>query len=244
MSTHPASKEDQLADKIAQLSDASNRPRIDNGGFVGDIFNFASARVPVLMIRTAIIIFIVYYAWIDYQRAQQLSSEVGTKTAEAARAEVEADGLTRKFGDDTVQGAKLKAELEKLEADARSAEVDAKAAAQMVDGGPARLRELQAEMEQARAEAAKAEAEVNAQNLVISGLPLVVQQKKAEIDSAEAEAQAALNNTRFTMGAFISGNIATYAMNAVSPSIFGGQGRSQINPYTIKDIFFELHGRK
>jgi hypothetical protein len=49
-----------------------------------------------VLIQVALVVFLGFHAWDDYNSAQQMVAQVESKQAEAVRAQAEADALTRR----------------------------------------------------------------------------------------------------------------------------------------------------
>jgi hypothetical protein len=232
--------ERDLVAKIAESTEADARPQVHGAGWYGDVLNFVAKKVPVHVIRGALIVFIGYEAFEYYSKAQLAVADLVTKRAQVNQTEAEAAALRGKIGSDTAELARLKAELERLEADAASADADARAQAQHIGSDSARLATIRAEIETANAEAARVQSEVAAQNQNIDGLPLVVAKKKNEVEAAETEIEQSVWSEHLYIEGLKRGDWRTYFMG-------GLLGRSAeedgIKRYPITQIFNELHSQ-
>jgi chromosome segregation ATPase len=191
MSDNLTNAEKKLATRVGNLRDAAARPQVDGLGMLGDALNFIGARVPLQLIRWALVIVLGFYAWDCFTRAQQAVAILETKRGEAGKLEADALAINSRIGGDSAELAKLKAELEQLQADARTTKADYEANATIINGAPARLATIRAEIEKIQNDAKIAQADYEANATIISGVPARLATMRAEIDTAREEARKA-----------------------------------------------------
>lgn len=192
--------EKQLGRQLAALRSTQDRPSIIGGGMIGDAINFLSARVPIMVIRASVLVFIAYHAWTYYARAQQMVSELAATSAEAIRAETEAQAVNQQLGMTTAQREAKLAELAQMEADAAKATAQAQALNSQMDGQSARLKGLKADLAKATGDRDKAQVLLKAQqNVNERGITIARAQKQAELAKLESEVQKVLAEVQMQM---------------------------------------------
>jgi hypothetical protein len=193
-------REKQLALRAHRLWAGGERPIIVGGGLFGDLLNFLTTKVPVWVIRSALLVFIAYHAWLYDAKARQKLAETATANREAVRQETEAQAVRRQLGLGTVAMATVLAELEKIEADKAKATAEVEALGHVEDNATARLRVLQAEIAKAEAERSKAQAELDAQQRLVGNVPILIRQKRAELEKLQADIQTQISVLRVMVG--------------------------------------------
>lgn len=196
MSGQPTEREILLAAGIKELEATAAKPVITGGGWLGEVLNFISARVPRVLITTTIVVFLGVKSWDYYNLAQQMVADLEAKRGDVMRASAEAGAQNTMTGDGSMRFATLTAQLAKTEAEAKVAKAEAEAQMHMVGDASMRLATLQAELEKTEAEALQAKTEANALNQMVERMPLAVGQKQAEVEDAEAKVRAELELLR------------------------------------------------
>ncbi len=197
MSASLTPREKELALKASALRASSERPAIVGGGMLGDILNFTYAHVPIWIVRSALIIFIAYHAWVYAAKARQMAAEVVATNREAVRQETEAEAMRQKLGVGNVAMATVIAELEKIQAERAKADAEVQAQGHIQDGATARLRSLKADIAKAQADLANAEVDFKAKQTQVNKVPAIVVQKRAELSQLESAVQSKIGALRF-----------------------------------------------